>query len=224
MNPPHPEILELGGIDWCDTNSILAGATRVFDTLADPATLIAMVDAVADDPGLAGMCEGYDFMRKLVLHDNPGTGVRIRLHLYRDGFFDRPHNHRWSFASRILRGSYLHRIFGSDTGFDESTDVAGMRPLLVRHERPGSTYALHHNSVHSVAAEPDTISLLIRGPAAKDRFLIHDAINGGFFWVHGAAGETRQQRDNKRLTATQLADTIATVRRLLIDEHSGATE
>jgi hypothetical protein len=53
-------------------------------------------------------------MRKLVLHDDADLGVRLRLHLYRGGFFDRPHNHRWSFASRILHGGYRHRLFGRD--------------------------------------------------------------------------------------------------------------
>ncbi|MGH3901467.1 MAG: hypothetical protein ACRDTA_25070 [Pseudonocardiaceae bacterium] len=36
-------------------------------------------------------------------------------------------------------------------------------PIHERLEQPGSTYALHHTSVHTVQAEADTISLLVSG-------------------------------------------------------------
>ena len=152
------------------------------------------------------MCERYDFLDKLVLHDMPDAGVRIRLHLYRDGYYDRPHNHRWSFASRIICGQYGHRIFGTDDAFTEDTDPATLRPLCERTETPGSTYALHHASVHTVQASGGTISLLIRGPAAKDRFLILDRADGGSFWAYGAASETPQQRAAKTTTPAILHD------------------
>jgi hypothetical protein len=163
------------------------------------------------------MCEGYDFMHKLVLYDAADRGVRLRLHVYQTGFFDRPHNHRWSFASHILRGGYVHRIFGRDDQFGEDTDPGDLLPIHERLEQPGSTYALHHTSVHTVQAEADTISLLVRGPSAKQRFLILDATSGGFFWVYGAAQESPEQRANKRLTPDQLDQTITRIQRLIAD-------
>jgi len=33
---------------------------------------------------------------------------------------------------------------------------------MVRDEQPGSSYALHHATVHAVAAKPYTVSLVIR--------------------------------------------------------------
>ncbi len=216
-SPPHPSFAALDDIDWNDTASILRGCTPLFDTLAaDTALLSTLVAGVAADPHLAGMCEGYDFMHKLVLHEATELGVRVRLHVYQVGFFDRPHNHRWSFASHIVRGGYTHRIFGRDDQFGEDTDPDSLVPILERFEQPGSTYALHHSSVHTVHAEADTISLLVRGPAAKQRFLILDAA-GGFFWVHGAAQESPEQRASKRLTPDQLATTIARIQRLIAD-------
>lgn len=213
---PDPSFASLAGIDWDDTDSILTGTTPVLQTLTGHRDLLAvMIDNVAADPGLADHCEGYDFMRKLVLYDDPALQVRVRLHLYQGGFFDRPHNHRWSFASRIVRGSYEHRLFGSDSDFGESTDPTALQALLTRRERAGTTYALHHTSVHSVTAAPDTVSLIVRGPAAKKRFLIHDAAKGRFFWVHGAQHETPQQRARKRLSPDQLAATIAEARALV---------
>lgn len=156
-------------------------------------------------------------MHKLVLYDATDLNVRLRLHLYQAGFFDRPHNHRWSFASHILRGGYVHRIFGRDDQFGEHTDPKRLLPIHERLEQPGSTYALHHTSVHTVQAQVDTISLLVRGPSAKQRFLILDAATGGFFWVHGAAHESPQQRASKRLTPDQLTHTITRIQRLIAD-------
>lgn len=213
---PHPSLAALERIDWDTTGSIIRGCSPLFDAVAeDPTILRKLIASVADDPTLAGMCEGYDFLHKLVLRDAPHVGVRVRLHLYRPGFFDRPHNHRWSFASRILCGSYTHKIFGSDTQFDQETDPDTLRPIHERIEGPGSAYALHHSSVHTVQAQADTVSLLVRGPAAKRRFLILDASSRSPFWVYGAADETPEQRAQKRLSPSQLAGTIARVNELL---------
>jgi hypothetical protein len=218
INPPHPSFAALADIDWDDTTSILRGCTPLFDALAnEPELLAGLVAHVSDDPHLAEMCEGYDFMHKLVLYDAANLNVRLRLHVYQAGFFDRPHNHRWSFASHILRGGYVHRFFGRDDQFGEDTDPDALLPIHERLEQPGSTYALHHTSVHTVQAETDTISLLVRGPSAKQRFLILDAACGGSFWVYGAAQESPEQRANKRLTPDQLDQTITRIQRLIAD-------
>jgi hypothetical protein len=186
-----------------------------FDAMTSaPAVLAGLLQALLEDPRLQAMCERYDFLDKLVLHDMPDAGVRIRLHLYRDGYYDRPHNHRWSFASRIIRGQYGHRIFRTDDAFTEDTDPAGLRPLCERTETPGSTYALHHASVHTVQASEGTIALLIRGPAAKDRFLILDRAAGGSLWAYGAASETPRQRAAKTMTPAILHDAIDRARTL----------
>ncbi|MGH3479718.1 MAG: hypothetical protein ACRDQD_23135, partial [Nocardioidaceae bacterium] len=88
-SPLHPSFAALGHIDWNDTTSILRGCTPLFQALAsDPILLAALVAGVAEDSHLADMCEGYDFMHKLVLYDVADLGVRLRLHVYQAGFFD----------------------------------------------------------------------------------------------------------------------------------------
>lgn len=211
---PHA-LAGLTNVDWDETGSVLAGCTPVFHAITSaPAVLDDLLESLLTDPRLQAMCERYDFLDKLVLHDMPGAGVRIRLHLYRDGYYDRPHNHRWSFASQIIRGQYRHRIFGTDAGFTENTDPATLRPLCERTETPGSTYALHHATVHTVQASEGTISLLIRGPAAKERFLILDRSAGGSFWAYGAASETPEERAAKTMTPTVLRNAIERTRTL----------
>jgi hypothetical protein len=212
---PHASFLGLDTTDWADTGSILRTATAIFDAVTGDADLLpGLLDHLAADQALRAMCEGYDFMDKLVLYDSPDHRIRLRLHRYRPGYFDRPHNHRWPFASRILRGSYLHRIYGNDDQFTEDTDPDQLTPILERVEYFGSTYALQHSSVHTVQAEADSISLLLRGPAAKDRFLILDKTRGSF-WVYGADQETPETRAAKTMNPEQLDQTITQVRRLL---------
>jgi hypothetical protein len=210
---PHPTFQGLREIDWDDTGSILRHATPVFDTLVEnPELLTSLLDRLGGNTTLRAMCETYDFMDKLVLHDDP-AGFRIRAHLYRPGYFDRPHNHRWSFASLILRGSYVHRIFGRDDHFGEDTDVDNLRPIHECVQHAGTTYALHHTSVHTVQAQADSISILLRGPAAKDRFLILDRA-GDSFWVYGAAQESPKTRERKQMRASKVDETIRRVREL----------
>ena len=156
--PPDASFISLTGIDWTDTGSILPGCAPVCEAISHDGGLLAcLLEELPVNPHLAEMCERYDFLDKLVLYDDPDLQVRVRLHLYRAGYFDRPHHHRWSFFSRIYQGQYLHRIFGRDSDFGEGTDPRTLRPLIERTERPGSSYALDHTTVHTVQAEADTI-------------------------------------------------------------------
>lgn len=209
MTTAPPLLPGLAGLDWDDLAAVSAACGAAFDTLtADRwAVLAGLLERVPGNPHLAGMCESYDFMDKVVLHDDPEHGYRIRVHCFLPGYFDRPHNHRWSFGSMILTGAYRHVQYGGDSGFE--TAAAGtLQPLSVRTERAGDWYVLHHTAVHAVAAEPGTMSLVLRGPAAKDRFRIIDAPSATSFHVRGAADESPAERAAKRMTSTRLTTTL----------------
>ena len=213
---PHPNFAAIRDIVWDDTSSILDNSAPMFGSvLTERGLLDRLLDGVRADAHLAALCERYDFLDKLVVYDDPESSVRLRLHLYRPGYFDRPHNHRWAFSSMIVSGSYRHLVYGDDERFDQQTDPESLRAVYERVERPGSHYALHHTSVHAVQAEADTISLLLRGPATSDRFLILDREAGGSFWVYGAARESAEQRASKRMSATDIDQTVARVREVL---------
>jgi len=64
----------------------------------------------------------------------------------------------------ILRGEYKHHVFGRVV-LDELIDPASLKAVLVRREVVGNAYAMHHSVMHAVEAEPDTVSLVIRGSA-----------------------------------------------------------
>jgi hypothetical protein len=201
----------LRSLDWGDTDAVEVAAVKALAMLAaDRHALRDILLALPQRPDLMALCEHYDILDKIVLHDDP-SGVRVRLHVFLPGYFDRPHNHRWSYSSMILRGRYRHYLFG-DAELDESADPTSLRALMVRDEQPGSTYALHHTMVHAVVAEPHTVSLVIRGPAVKDRFLVMDRETGRSWWQYGASQEQASDAEQKRMSAERLAELTGRLR------------
>lgn len=202
----------LAGLDWHNLIAVTTASTAVLDRLAGNRRLLGeLAVAVLDDPHLAGLCEHYDILDKLVLHDDP-QGWRLRLHVFLDGYFDRPHNHRWTYTSRILTGSYTHTLYGTDQDLTDQVDVAVLTPRLVRTEEPGDTYTLHYSMIHSVIAHGEAVTLIVRGPAVKDRFIVTDRTTGTAWWQHGAATETPEAAATKRMTHHQLRERIAALK------------
>ncbi len=201
----------LRSLDWEDTDAVEAATVKALAMLTSQRRMLRdiLLD-LPERPDLLGLCEHYDILDKIVLHDDP-SGVRVRLHIFLPGYFDRPHNHRWSYASTILRGQYRHYLFG-DADLDETVDPASLKALMVRDEQPGSTYALHHTMVHAVVAEPYTVSLVIRGPAVKDRFLVMDRKTGQSWWQYGASQEPAYDAEQKRMSVERLAELTNSLR------------
>jgi hypothetical protein len=205
MDTMEAIIAPLRSLDWEDTDAVEAAAVKALAMLTVHRRILRdILLALPQRPDLMALCEHYDILDKIVLHDDP-SGVRVRLHVFLPGYFDRPHNHRWSYASTILRGRYRHYLFG-DAELDESAGPASLRALMVRDEPPGSIYALHHTMVHAVVAEPHTVSLVIRGPAVKDRFLVMDRETGRSWWQYGASQEPASDAEQKRMSARRLAE------------------
>jgi hypothetical protein len=202
----HP----LRALDWQDMEAVDAATRKALTSLLDdPRAIRDILLALPSRPELLELCEHYDILDKLVLWNDP-SGIRVRLHVFLPGYFDRPHNHRWSYASTILFGQYRHYLYG-DAELNEYVDPASLKALMVREERVGSTYTLHHTMVHAVVAEPYTVSLVIRGPACKDRFLVMDRRTGESWWQYGAIRESPEEAAKKRMTAervTELTDLL----------------
>ncbi|MFB8199379.1 hypothetical protein [Kitasatospora purpeofusca] len=204
----------LRGLDWGDAAKVEAATADPLAHLAeDRIALRRAVEDARTDAHLRSLCEHYDILDKIVLHDDE-SGFRIRLHLFGDEHYDRPHNHRWTYSARVISGRYTHTIYGTEDGFDETTNVAGLQAKMVRSENPGHSYTLHHTMVHAAVADPDTVSLVVRGPAVKDRFLVTDRDTGQVWWQHGAATESPDEAAAKRMTDHQFATCTAALERL----------
>jgi predicted metal-dependent enzyme (double-stranded beta helix superfamily) len=196
---------DASALDWNDLDAVTAVSNTLLTALDTDRTLLReLTERAIDDPDLLLLCEHYDILDKLVLHDDP-AGWRLRLHVFLPGYFDRPHNHRWTYSSRILHGSYSHTLYGTDAQLDHSDeiDVAALEPQMVRTESTGDFYTLHHAMIHSVIAEPYTTSLIARGPAIKDRFLVTDRVTGQAWWQYGAADESPDEAARKRMNSSQ---------------------
>lgn len=196
---------DFASVDWNNLAAVAAACDKLLTALdVHRGVLHEMAEHAIGNPELLSMCEHYDILDKIVLRNDP-TGWRLRLHVFLPGYFDRPHNHRWTYSSRILHGSYTHTLYGTEDQLCDSDDidVAQLQPRMVRAESAGDFYTLHHSMIHSVTAEPYTTSLIVRGPAVKDRFLVTDRVTGQAWWQYGAATESPEEADRKRMTASR---------------------
>lgn len=204
-------IQPLQGLDWNDTPRVEATSHKLLGALADDRALLRhLVAQVPTSERLSALSEHYDILDKLVLHDDE-DGWRLRLHVFLPGHFDRPHNHRWTYSSRILTGSYQHTLYGLDDNLDDTIDVSSLHPYMVRTEEAGDSYTLHHGMIHAAVAQDYTVTLIVRGPAMKERFLVADRETGESWWQYGAAVESAEEADKKRMTEAQI---LACQRRL----------
>ncbi|MFE3446024.1 hypothetical protein ACFXNW_23600 [Nocardia sp. NPDC059180] len=190
----------LRSVDWNDVEAVDSATRKIFAHMAGGRYLLRRgLVAIRQDPRLMALCEHYDILDKLVLFDDPESGIRVRLHIFGPGYHDRPHNHRWTYSSHILRGEYRHRIY-SPVDLHTDLDPATLHAMHVRQEQVGVSYTLHHSAIHAVVAEPGTVSIVVRGPAMADRFLVMDNATGQAWWQYGAARETPEVAYRKRMT------------------------
>lgn len=202
-------------VDWEDMAAVEEVGRKVLGAFdANRSILRNALDDVVRRPELLAMCEhpdpeatadqGQQF-DKIVLYSDKESGVRVRMHVFWDDCsYDLPHNHRYSFVSVILKGQFHHSLFGG-AGPDDAVTPAPLRPLLVRREQPGSIYALHHDMLHATVAEPQSVTVVVRGPASKDRSFIVDPATDKRVWFVGAGAESPEAVERKRMSPALLS-------------------
>lgn len=209
------DILDRLTIDWTDLSKATATTDALLHELAaDKDTLRMLVDRASEERDLLGQCECHRLLDKLVIYDGSERGFRLRLHLSTHDHLDRPHDHRFSFSSMILAGSYKHirhRLIGTiDEDVPSTTQEdhqavptdARVEPEFATNEQAGSFYTIHHSVIHTTIMADDTVSLFIRGPAEKDRSIITERETGRLWWRYGASGESDQRRGKKSMGLT----------------------
>ncbi|PNE43517.1 hypothetical protein AOB60_01030 [Streptomyces noursei] len=136
----------------------------------DPELLTRLVYEIEDDPRRLAASRTTLLLDRLSLYEAPGARFEVRLNLNpRTDNQLVPHDHCYTFASRILRGGYVHRVWRrTDDGNGDFTS-ADLQPGVVTIERPGSSYVLGHQAVHQAFMRPGTVSLFVRGPRLKPR-------------------------------------------------------
>jgi hypothetical protein len=71
--------------------------------------------------------------------------------------------------------------------------------LTVQREQAGNFCAFRHTMVHAVVAGPHRVSLVIRGPAVSDRFLVMDRKVGESWRQYGTRQESTEKAAKKRM-------------------------
>lgn len=191
---------DLPPLDWSDLLGVSEISQKILRTLAaDKSALRELVYAVETNPRLMAKCELHALDDKIVLYDDLDRGFRIRLRLATADQHERAHTHRFSFSTLILRGMYHQAWYETDAVLDENVDVSSIKPVCYRDERAGSAFTIHHNAIHATQADPDTISLIMRGPAAKDRAIITQKETGRVWFRYGEKDETPERREKIRM-------------------------
>jgi hypothetical protein len=206
-----PGWLERVSIDWTDFDKASRISSDIVRELAaDRPLLRRLVLSVQRDERLRFLAEKHDELNYIVLYDALDRGLRIRLHRFSQGLEDIPHNHRFSFSSALLSGSYVHTLFQVERAEDEEQEtwrlhqpagshvgvqvrelpVAGLEPQLSTVQAAGSSYTLHHSTIHKTAMPvEDAYSVFCRGPAMKPCALQLQPEVKTYRWKFGQANE-----------------------------------
>jgi hypothetical protein len=78
-----------------------------------------------------------------------------------------------------------------------------LAPIMIRHEGVGSCYALHHSQYHSIIEEPNTVSLIVRGPIEKASFQVIAENEGEIQPKDSLALQTPKEKKQKTMTLAQ---------------------
>jgi hypothetical protein len=209
-------------IDWSDARGARRAAGALFDRVLGGArpggTLPSAVRELAADAAGRAACESYPRMDKVVLWRSADGALRLRLHVFHPGYRDRPHNHRWSFACRVLAGAYEHAIYGSEAEVLAAAErgAAPARIAFAQAQGAGDEYLLDHALVHSLRTDRPTVSLVLRGPAAKDDYFTLEDGGTRVVWSSGAARESAEELSRKAMSEDGFARVAAALEGLLV--------
>ena len=192
----------LAGVDWEDITSSLASLDLLLREAGDAGLLWALYQRAMRDPELAAAAERFNLFSKIVLYSDRATGCKLRLHVFEEPV-NEAHNHRAGFAALILRGGYVHALYGGDDAAQQVARGEIPKPLLVQRQLPGSSYAIHDAMVHSTLALEVTVSLMIQGPARRTEFNIINLDTGATRNRKGggATAESQEQGERKLVEA-----------------------
>ena len=199
---------ELPSFDWSDFQERSQENERLLREISsNKAAFVNLIRAVRNDDQRFGMCEKDEFRYKLVLHRADDRGFRLRLHVWRTGFADCVHAHRFSYTALLLNGGYQHTLWSTDQdvypkGIEEyqeqmlplshpfvakNVDVSRIRATVVASFEAGQAYSQDHTVLSSTITQPDTVSLFFRGPAERDYSIQWHTADEKIVWRGGSA-------------------------------------
>jgi hypothetical protein len=199
-------------LDWNRPEEASRISREIAQELASNRALLrSMVLAAATNGDLKMLAEKHNELNYIVLYDALDRGFRLRLHRFSKGLEDIPHNHRFSFSSAILSGSYIHTMYNllsSVSGqsvtpwtldqpigsfIDKSLEhiaVTGLQEVLQTRQIAGTSYTMSHHAIHKTAMpEEDAFSVFVRSPAQKRCSLQLEPEKRTYRWKFGREEE-----------------------------------
>lgn len=211
-------IRDLEAINWKDLHSASNSSKKILENIFSHREIVELLlKNVLKDKNLISLAEHYDFFDKIVVYVDQKDRFRIRIHIFSDDNSNRNriHCHRWNYSSLILSGGYQHSIYGSEKDINEHVAIKDLKPIIVQEETKGSIYTLGHDAFHAINAQGNTVSLLVRGPSVKDRFLIMDKTTDKKWWEYGRASETIEEIESKNISLGNLKKLINKISKVL---------
>src|ERR1700730_5509792 len=165
-------------IDWSHFDGARTKSESLLERVAsDRVGLRELLLSVRQDGARLSMCEQDEFRYKLVLYNAEDRDFRLRLHMWRFGFADCAHGHRFSYTARLLRGGYQHTLYDTSqnlypAGLEqwveqqlpldhpflrEHIDVTKIRPVFVTTAEAGEGYTQHHSLLASTIHYAETV-------------------------------------------------------------------
>ncbi|WP_409239768.1 hypothetical protein [Streptomyces sp. PA5.6] len=156
-------------LDTLDLREMQRISRDLLDHLAqDRKLLTRLVDEIQDDADRLANSRITLHRNRLCLYQAPDRGFEIRMNMNPRPENQRvPHNHCYAFATRVLTGGYVHVVHHRTDAWEGPFSRDDLEPGIVTVEQPGSAYTLGPAMVHQAVMEPDTVTLLVRGPRRK---------------------------------------------------------
>ncbi|MFI7317141.1 hypothetical protein [Streptomyces venezuelae] len=156
-------------LDTLDLRDMQCISRDLLDHLAqDRKLLTRLVDGIPDDADRLANSRITLLWNRLCLYRAPDRGFEIRMNMNPRPETQRvPHDHCYAFATRVLTGGYVHVVRRRTDAWEGPFSGDDLELGVVTVERPGSAYTLGPAMVHQAVMEPDTVTLLVRGPRRK---------------------------------------------------------
>lgn len=197
------------------SNAALDALEFLSEVCERPDTLLEFLETRSATDRLA--CEIDKDACKSTLWTSKNAESALRLHRFLGAGPDRPHNHRWPFASHLIRGSYRHTLFATETSIDHGVDIASIKPTLQHTVVAGSSYVLRSNLLHTVDADTNTLSLVFKWPSDRDRLLVIDREQQDSYWHYGSRHpESRSNRYIRKMSEDEIVEEENRIREILI--------
>jgi hypothetical protein len=160
-------------------------ALETTSSLAQPSRLAGLLRSLGHDGGAVANCASQSYLHPLGFHKlmliNAAPLFELRLHVWwpdSSPGADHIHNHRFPFASAIVRGGYKMQIFQAaatgvpmleyreqpspDGGWQlTAVSPAHLTPVASLNLAPGTSYAVAADTLHRVTVAPGSLCVTL---------------------------------------------------------------